>query len=204
MKPVLLSQRVECLAARGERRDALDQRLVHWLAEMGVLAVPVPNNPALVAHYWAHVKPVAVVLSGGNDLACLGGDAPERDATELALVNQALAEGLPLLGLCRGMQFLIRYFGGELQAIEGHVGTRHQLQIGNAWHDVNSYHGWGAYALPDPLCALAYAEDGCVEAMRHSSLPVLGLMWHPERETPYNPQDVARVKDFLMQRRYME
>ena len=49
-----------------------------------------------------------VVLSGGGDLQRYGGDDPRRDATEQALLDRALERGgLPLLGVCRGMQALV-------------------------------------------------------------------------------------------------
>ena len=95
MKPVLLSQRVDVLADRGERRDALDQRLVNWLADCGYLAFPLPNRAERVEHYWRLVQPVAVVLSGGNDLTAYGGNAAERDATERALLKLAMERRRP-------------------------------------------------------------------------------------------------------------
>ena len=47
-----------------------------------------------------------MVLTGGNDLAALGGDAPERDATENALLDAAESRRLPVIGVCRGMQVI--------------------------------------------------------------------------------------------------
>ena len=82
MKLVLVSQRVDFLAERGERRDALDQRLANFLAECGLLPIPVPNRREDVRKYFDELPQAAgVVLSGGNDLNDYGGDAPERDRT---------------------------------------------------------------------------------------------------------------------------
>jgi putative glutamine amidotransferase len=183
---VLVSQRVDVIAGRDERRDALDQRLVHLLAECGLLAVPVPNRPELVAELWRAVRPHGVVLSGGNDLSAYGGSSPERDNTERALLDLALAEHQPVLGICRGLQMMVHYFGGSLQRVAGHVAARHQVSgllrdlVLDA--EVNSYHDWGIAEQGDVLRPLAHAADGSVEAAGHHGQRVLGIMWHPERE----------------------
>ncbi|WP_043647929.1 gamma-glutamyl-gamma-aminobutyrate hydrolase family protein [Chitinilyticum litopenaei] len=189
MKIVLLSQRVDCHSELGERRDALDQRLVAWLAEAGYLAVPVPNNELLIDTLWGFCVPHAVVLSGGNDLAVLGGDAPERDAAERRLLARAMSTGIPVFAICRGMQFMVAELGGQLQRVAGHVATRHVLQIDGCRHEVNSYHEWGLLAAPEGFDVLARADDGVIEMVRHRSLPLTGIMWHPERELPFAALD---------------
>lgn len=201
MKPVLLSQRVDVLSDRGERRDAVDQRLVAWLADCGYLAIPVPNNPELVEGYWQRANPVGVVLSGGNDLARYGGNAPERDATEQALLGLAMTHGVPLFALCRGAQLLLDAFGNALEKVDGHVGTRHVLRLNGHSHEVNSYHQWGARAVKAPLQVLARSADGVVEAFEHLELPILGVLWHPEREAAFNPVDRALLQHCLAGRR---
>ena len=197
MKPVLVSQRVDVVSARSERRDALDQRLLDWLAECDLLGIPVPNRVERLVPLWQQVKPAAVVLSGGNDLSEYGGDAPERDAVEQKLLALALAEGVPVVGVCRGAQFLLHAFGNQLQRIDGHVGTRHRLEIAGQLHEVNSFHQWGCVELNPPLRTLARSDDGLVEAFAHADLPILGVMWHPERETPFAPLDKVLLRQCL-------
>lgn len=189
MKLVLLSQRVEVLTDRGERRDAVDQRLVAWLAQAGYLALPVPNQPELVDEYWLRFRPHAVLLSGGNDLASHGGDAPERDATEQRLLARALAGQRPLFAICRGMQLLLDAGGVALERVDGHIATRHALQVDGQPHSVNSYHSWAARHVPAGYQALAHAEDGVLEAMRHQSHALTAVMWHPEREAAFSALD---------------
>lgn len=189
MKLVLVSQRVDVLVDRGERRDALDQRLTEWLASHGFLSVPVPNCPERVEALWTQLQPAAVVLSGGNDLAKYGGDAPERDAVERALLARAIAERVPLFALCRGAQLLLDAFGNRLERVAGHVGARHRLVVDGGEVEVNSYHQWGCRSLDAPLEVLARSEDGVIEAFFHPQLPLLGVMWHPEREAPFAELD---------------
>ncbi len=204
MKPVLLSQRVDVLSDRGERRDAVDQRLVAWLADCGYLAIPVPNNPELLDGYWQLVQPVGVVLSGGNDLAHYGGNAPERDATERALLGLAMTHGRPLFALCRGAQLLLDAFGNALQRVEGHVGTRHSLHLNGQAHEVNSYHQWGALELKAPLQVVARSADGVIEAFEHLQLPILGVLWHPEREAPFNSLDRTLLQQCMAGRKLID
>ncbi len=104
MRTVLVTQRVEVLADRGERRDALDQHWISLLLAAGLQPVPVPNNRAWVCSHLAEHGMRPLLLTGGNSLEKYGGDAPERDEIERLLLDTALKAGVPVLGVCRGMQ----------------------------------------------------------------------------------------------------
>lgn len=188
MKPVLVSQRVDVYPDRSERRDALDQKLAEFLASCGLLAVPVPNHAALVADISALAKPVGIVLTGGNDLAALGGNAPERDATEDALVAQAAASAIPVIGICRGMQFLAHRSGGTLARVDGHVARRHAIS-GLLSREVNSFHSWGIVSCGDGWKTLANAADGTIECAENPDRLWRAMMWHPEREPCFTDGD---------------
>ena len=206
---VAVSQRVDVWADRGERRDALDQRLCQWLMAAGCVPMPVPNtlSTPLMNNYeeeqsglqnWLHtVKPDAVLLSGGNDI----GEAPERDHTERRLLACAKELGLPALGICRGMQMMAVWSGGNLAPVSGHVRTRHCLQAATdsgEWPDeVNSFHNFSLADCPLEFVVTARAEDGTIEAMRHETLSWEGWMWHPEREPQFNTTDVMRFRALL-------
>lgn len=186
---VLISQRVDIHPARGERRDALDQA---WgptfdaMLDSPAVVVPIPNRPERVTQTIEATVPQLIVLSGGNDL----GEAPERDATEAALLMQAAARRIPVLAVCRGMQMVQHALGGTLERIDGHVAQPHALQpcaegVGpELW--TNSFHTWAIRrdALAEALRPLYEHADGSIEAARHRKLPWLAVMWHPERATP--------------------
>jgi gamma-glutamyl-gamma-aminobutyrate hydrolase PuuD len=195
--PVLVSQRVDVVDGRDERRDALDRRLVDVLAECGLLGIPVPNRPDGVVDLWNVVQPQGLVLSGGNDLAAYGGDCPERDDTEWALLDLATANNLPVLGICRGMQAIATYFGGQLEQIEGHVATRHRVHGVLGDFDTNSYHAFSPSLLPLPLQATMHSEDGHIEALRHTTLPIIAIMWHPEREPKLDERDRSMIDNLF-------
>lgn len=184
---ILITQRVDVLPERGERRDALDQAwgdTLFGMLQSPVLIHPMPNRPRDVDEAVAYWRPSLIVLSGGNDI----GSVPERDATEAALLRRATADRIPVLAVCRGMQMVQHFLGGSLQQVTDHVAVEHRVRSASedALPDellVNSFHAWGVErnALASGLQALYFHSDGSVEAARHVALPWLTLMWHPER-----------------------
>ncbi|MGD9559022.1 MAG: gamma-glutamyl-gamma-aminobutyrate hydrolase family protein [Oscillospiraceae bacterium] len=196
MKRVFVSQRVDIVEAYAERRDALDQNWAPFLLACGALLCAVPNHAATLAQLLLHARPHGIVLTGGNSPLLCGGNAPERDATDTALIAYAAENKTPLIGVCRGMQSIVTFFGGSLRPVQGHVAVSHPVAGGMA-RVVNSYHELAVDALPGVLKACAKSEDGLVEAVRHESLPILGIMWHPEREAAFNAQDIALFKEMF-------
>ena len=189
-----MTQRVD-VSPHGERRDALDQRWSGFLGACGFVPVAAPNDPGRALDIVAVVEPAGLLLTGGNDLACVGGDAPERDRTEAALIDWAIRTKRPILGICRGMQVLLARFGCDLVRVEQHVAVRHAIETVAGQSEVNSYHGFAVLDLQPPLEVLAHSPDGVIEGFRHPDYPIVGLMWHPERETPIRAADVRLVRD---------
>ncbi|GGN19984.1 putative glutamine amidotransferase [Actinoplanes campanulatus] len=184
MTCIAVTQRVVVDPVHGTRSDALDQRWWPFLRDCGLVGMPVPND-AGVAVRLVRAAPVhGILLTGGNDLAELGGDAPERDRTETALLDVARERGLPVVAVCRGMQLLLRRFGVPLQRVSGHVAARQTVTIGTRSRVVNSYHNWAASTVHPPLRVWATGPGRVVKAVRHETEPLLGLMWHPERLAP--------------------
>ncbi|HYF36088.1 MAG TPA: gamma-glutamyl-gamma-aminobutyrate hydrolase family protein [Prosthecobacter sp.] len=189
---VAVSQRIDEWKDRGERRDALDQRLTLWVAEAGMVPLPVPNGLGELLPRWlAATAPGGILLSGGNDV----GNAPDRDSTEQRLLDYAAKRDLPVLGICRGMQFMAVCAGGQLVHVSGHVRTRHWLNSGPGWpNSVNSYHSLGLNGCPPGYNVTARSEDGGIEAIRHQVRNWEGWMWHPERDNEADDTSLARFR----------
>ena len=134
----------------------------------------------------------AIVLSGGNDIGLFS----LRDKTEYLILDYALEKKIPVLGICRGMQIMSRWAGTKLKRVEGHIRKRHNLK-GEIKKEVNSYHAYSIAECPKGFKILALSEDGEIEAIRHSSLPLEGWMWHPEREYKFSNDDINRLKNYL-------
>lgn len=170
----------------------------------GLAAMLPPDGPEHAAAAVARLD--GLVIAGGPDVEPVhygaerdprtGPPAPARDAWELALVDAALAAGVPLLGICRGMQVLNVALGGTLvQHIDGHaevpgVFGRHSVKPvpGTSYAaavpeetSVPTFHHQAVDRLGSGLIASAYAADGTVEAVELlGSHWVLGVQWHPE------------------------
>lgn len=195
-----LTQRVEVVETYGERRDCLDQEWTTLLESAGFQPIPLPNCLTEPATYLDSLDLDGLILTSGNDLASLADPAdpaPERDAFEAVALEYAIDAGLPVLGVCRGLEFLTVYFGGTLSPVEGHVAQEHGVSLEPAdvpaienlelptELTVNSYHDFGIEPadVPDDLTIVGRAEDGTVECVAHDSHPIVSIMWHPERES---------------------
>ena len=104
MKTVAVTQRVAVVPERDERRDCLDQEWSRFLAACGLLPLLLPNVAEVALRLCGQIELAGLLLTGGNDLVAVGGDAPERDTTENALLDLAERSRLPVVAVCRGMQ----------------------------------------------------------------------------------------------------
>lgn len=191
----------------------LPQRYPDRIAQAGgipVLLPPVPGIAAVVGRL------DGLVLSGGGDVdpAVYGAQRhpettsvrPHRDAAEAALLSAALRRGLPVLGICRGMQVINVAMGGSLHQhlpeVVGHHGHApvpgsygaHPVQIAAGSElarilgrtevdEVPTHHHQAVQRLGDGLTAVAWSEDGLIEAMELDApgCPfTIAVQWHPE------------------------
>ncbi|WP_213457186.1 gamma-glutamyl-gamma-aminobutyrate hydrolase family protein [Rhizomonospora bruguierae] len=177
---------------QGERRDALDIRWHQFLDRIGAICLPLPNEPALALRHVAYFGVTALVFSGGEAIGRCAGQSPARDATEATLLRWALAGAVPVLGVCRGMQFLVDHYGGDLVRVDGHLGVDHEFAVAGVVREVRCHHRWGARAVPAEFEALAEV-DGVVEHVAHRSHALTGIMWHPERRSAFDDRDLRLV-----------
>jgi len=152
--------------------DSFTYNLAHYLCELGAeVAVRRPDELN------ARLEPSHLVLSPG----------PGRPTEQLvALVRES---HVPTLGVCLGHQAVVQAFGGEIgsaqRLLHGKTsvvehdgrgvfeGLPQQLEVGR-------YHSLAATTVPDELQVSARAEDGEVMGVRHKTLPIEGVQFHPE------------------------
>jgi putative glutamine amidotransferase len=148
---------------------------------------------------------------------------PDRDATTLPLVRDAVSRGVPLLAICRGIQELNVALGGTLyqrvhevdgsmdhRAGEGNLerryGPKHVVMltgrlasmVGAQELTVNSLHGQAIRRLAPGLVVEALAPDGTIEAVRGATAPgfLFGVQWHPEWRYADDPASRALFAAF--------
>jgi gamma-glutamyl-gamma-aminobutyrate hydrolase PuuD len=203
-----ITQRVEVVKSYGERRDCLDQSWSDLALSLNYLPVPLPNvSPEQVESLIDSLGLDAIIFSGGNSITSLDPSAedasPERDAFEYELLKQAISKKTPIIAVCRGMQIINLAFGGHLTRVAGHVATQHAIHSNTSAYQlpqtVNSFHNWGIGkdGLASELEMIAVDSDGYIEAYQHPDTKLLGLMWHPEREKPFNSLDIQLLTRFL-------
>lgn len=194
---ILLTQRVVIDEKTKERRDALDQQWSNFVTAFGCTPVPIPNHIKDVERYIAATEPSGIILTGGNDLGSYGGDAPERDKLELKLLQIAQASKIPLMGVCRGMQLIQHSAGTKLHRVEGHAGTQIKCSLSGKSVWKNSYHDWGTSETSSGYQVISTSEDGLIKAIQSKSEPINAIMWHPERNSPFDPDDLKVFRDFF-------
>ena len=207
MKILAISQRVESVQTYSEKRDCLDQRWTGLIHKLGFLPVPL-SNLVSPSEFVENITPSAIILSGGNNIAKVDKSAldisTERDEFEEKLLQIAIEKNVPVLGVCRGMQMINLFFDGSMSQIKNHIGTRHEVDfVGKYSEDksrvVNSYHKWciEESGLGKSLAPLAIAGDKTIECLHHEEYPILGIMWHPEREEAYVEDELNLIKRFI-------
>ena len=159
----------------------------------------------------------------GGESATPDSHDPLRDATTLPLIRAAIARGLPVLAICRGIQELNVALGGTLiqkvHELPGRLdhrggpgtldeiyGPKHMIAVtgqlarivGADEIMVNSLHGQAIDRPASGLAVEALAPDGTIEAVSYPSAPgfVLGLQWHPEWRFAEIPASVALFRAF--------
>jgi putative glutamine amidotransferase len=164
----------------------------------------------------------ALILQGGQSV----GEEISRDLFEEVLLELAIQKGIPILGLCRGLQVINVFFGGTLKEVKDKelhlvykdnktndmnfntvdLNHRHELriekksflykQLNKEIIQINSAHLQEIDKLGHPLCIEALSEDGLIEAISNIKNKILAVQWHPEMDLD-NPDSKLIIDSWL-------
>jgi putative glutamine amidotransferase len=195
---------------RGRRYHTIDERYADAVAEAGGIPVylPIQRRPEEIAD-----RIDGLLIPGGGDFlperpypeeVRFEAAPPEQIDSDRALLARALARGIPVLGICYGMQILSLHHIGSLVyhiPLEVPGAIEHKLPEGEALHPirvepgtlleallgagpqpVNSSHHQAVSRAGEGLRVSARAVDGVIEAIEGTGDGFcLGVQWHPER-----------------------
>ena len=130
MLKVGLTGRIIYSSQHDEYRECLDVRWAAFVRNcMGALPYLIPSaiDPA---SYINEVKISAVILTGGNDIGSISGSRQDvyRDHHETKIIGHSLKLGIPIIGVCRGMQMIATYFGEEVKPVPNHTSVTHSIK----------------------------------------------------------------------------
>lgn len=180
-----------------EKRDSLSQEWTNLLDTLNMIPIFIPNTLKDVKSFLMKLNVDGLILSGGDNI----GDHIERDDTEKNIIEFAIKKRIPVFGVCRGMQVLNNYFGGSMKQLanSSHVGKRHKIKFLSFFSsnsiEVNSFHHniITHDKVGNDLEAFAVdINDKTVEGFVHKQLPIIGVMWHPERESNSFNKDLLK------------
>ena len=200
-----------------ENRYVINQDYVAALRKAG--AQPIAIFPAARHELSACIAELdGILIPGGWDIhpQCYGeeidksqGTNETLDALDIDLIQLALAQHMPVLGICRGLQAINVALGGSLfqdipsliKASHDHAVGKHPVFIHPASRlssflpkeiQVNSFHHQAIKRLSPLLHVVAKSDDGIIEAVEGEH--ILAVQWHPERMIDQEPQFQLFVK----------
>jgi anthranilate synthase/aminodeoxychorismate synthase-like glutamine amidotransferase len=169
--------------------DSFTYNLVHLFQELGV-EVRVFRNDAITVDKAETLAPTHLVVSPGPG-------RPEDAGVSVELIRR-LGPQVPTLGVCLGHQAIVEAFGGDIGQAKAllhgksspveHDGKGVFAGLPDPF-EAGRYHSLAALTVPDELEVTARTPDGEVMAVRHRSLPIEGVQFHPESVlTPLGPK----------------
>lgn len=179
--------------------DRLEKDYVDFFEGIGFSLTPVSNFQK------AEFNADFLVLTGGGSIYA---EQPERDKTEKKLFELALNKGKPIIGICRGMQYINLLLDGNISKnanlkISRQNGLDHKASLNDGDIMVNNFHNDVIFKnqLSPKLNILAQdIDNNTIEAFYSNEMKILGLQWHPERRFRHfegKSYSEKLIKDFI-------
>ena len=163
--------------------DSFTYNLVQYLGELGSEMRVVRNDEVSVDEIESEIRPDKVLISPGPG-------TPDTAGISLEVIRRFMGK-VPILGVCLGHQAIGQHFGGKVvrapEPVHGkpveivHDGRTIFSEIPNHF-EAGRYHSLivDREEWPEELEISAESPDGLVMALRHRSLPIEGVQFHPE------------------------
>ena len=199
-----------------DHRDVLENTYIQYFKQFGITLAPISNVIDDISVVFKDLPIEGIILSGGDDIepTSYGGDptlassvSQERDRIENELLEYAIKENIPVLGICRGLQRINVFFGGTLVQNLSKGGPPHPPGkdhavsiidsklielVGRDTANVNSYHDHGVTIETLSKDLIHFSLSGnIVEGLYHPNYRIAAIQWHPERRSPES--DINKV-----------
>jgi len=186
--------------AGGEPLSFLPVKDANWEGRLeGIQGILMPGGADVDPQYYGQ----------GRESQELYGINSTQDESDISLVNYALASELPFFTICRGTQIANVALGGTLiqHMDEPHINKLSTIEFSNLDADlgisssslaVSCFHHQSIDSLAQGIIALAYADEGHIEAVRYpSDAWAFGVQWHPEDNYKEAKGQLEIVKTFI-------
>lgn len=126
-----------------------------------------------------------------------------RDNYEKKLFSYFKNQNKPIIGICRGFQNIMSFYGVKLFKVKNHVKTNHYIKINNSRFiksinlNVNSFHNYAIKSLPKDFSIISKSKDDTIEIAEHKTKKILCMMFHPERKMPSQKKIFEIIQNFI-------
>ena len=198
MKNLLINPKISIDIKRKEVNDQIDHALINWIIKNSYNPIVISNKSLTLSKrklylFLKSLNIKGIILSGGNDVE----KKTLRYKFQVYLINFALKNKIPILGICQGMQMMGIKFGSKLVKVKNHIRKNHKLinlSKEKFPKKTNSYHQYSLKSCPKNFFITTKSLDGNIESIKHKVLPWEGWMWHPERDKKTDKINNLRLK----------
>ncbi len=180
-----------------------DKDILYLLNELKLNKFPYINKKLKLAKNISDAD--GLILLGGGDLYKYHKTFENklRDRFEKELLKKFIKTNKPILGICRGFQQIINFYGEKLEKKVGHVNKTHILKLNKNRFlslnnlSVNSYHNYVITKLPKSFNLVSKYKDQSIEIAEHKKKKILCIMFHPERKMKSQQTVIKQLKKFF-------